>query len=411
MLAWTVALALAGAHAAGSPPLRFQLAKIEITSPEALPLGGYTARGGRIAEPGGDPLYARVLILSQGNAKLAIVSAEMLTIPESLIREVQRKVDMPVFLAATHTHCAPDSQLLNDRMTFSLPGIAKFEARWLRWYSDRIAEGVRAAQTAPPTSIDTLAAHLWHTSSNRGRRRLAEPDTAATTIWANRKPLLFHYSAHAVFYGPERNLTSGDWPGQTERIAFLTLVGSIGDVSPAADGATPTEKISKFWETQESGAKQAKQIPIETHPLAMVSTAIRLPASASGATFAKENRIPESLAQSIVGRFAPKEANVTAFRIGKLCVLGVPGEPTSALGRRIRDEGRRLGFEPVLVCSHVNGWAGYILEPDDFARGGYEASLDFYGPEMAERLFAASKAAMLELRSSSRHAYALGSIR
>ncbi|MCG9895813.1 MAG: hypothetical protein MH204_10100, partial [Fimbriimonadaceae bacterium] len=49
---------------------------------------------------------------------------------------------------------------------------------------------------------------------------------------------------------------------------------------------------------------------------------------------------------------------------------------------------------PTAVCrvvGHVNGWAGYMLDSEDYARGGYEATLHFYGPSLADRLVAARR--------------------
>ena len=60
--------------------------QVDITPDEALPLGGYTERQGRLSEPGGDHLYVRVLALQVGSVRIAVASAEMLTIPESLRR-------------------------------------------------------------------------------------------------------------------------------------------------------------------------------------------------------------------------------------------------------------------------------------------------------------------------------------
>lgn len=397
MLATSIVLALVCFVPSIHSPAAYRTSKVDITPTEPLPLGGYTARNGRKSEPGGEPLFARTIVFTSGPLRFAVVSAELLTIPESLASRVTARAGMPVFLAATHTHCAPDSQMLNDRMTFAIPGIARYDEKWLNWFSERIASGIHAAAAAPAKPLESLSRSMWRIELNRGRRRLANPDRSATLIRAGEQPLIFHYTAHAVFYGPERNQTSGDWPGKTERLAFLTLVGAIGDVSPASSGDSAAERIKSFWASQENAARQAPKKALNANPIAFASVPIQLPSELSWKPFANENRIPEPLARSIVERFAPKEANITAFRIGKLCVIGVPGEPTSELGRRIRYAGWAAGFETVLVCSHVNGWAGYILEPDDFARGGYEASLDFYGPNMAERVFAAARLAMRKL--------------
>ena len=32
-----------------------------------------------------------------------------------------------------------------------------------------------------------------------------------------------------------------------------------------------------------------------------------------------------------------------------------------------------------MLVAHANDWLGYLLEPDDFASGGYESCLSFHG--------------------------------
>lgn len=378
---------------------------IELSPPEALPLGGYTARGAKAAEPGGDPLFARTTVVQQGKVRIAVVSVEMLTIPESLHREVAAKLpaDLRLFLIATHTHCAPDSQMLNDRMTFSIPGIASYKSRWLKWYAERISQGISKALASPGEPVSAWGVRRARLLLNRGRRVGALPDEASTMVEAfagsTCKPVWFHYAAHAVFLGPERMTTSGDWPGAVEaKLGADVLVGAIGDVSPAAQGATPADRIAAFAKTATDahGRALAHTIPGDSR-LMWVQTGIELGKQVPHPEFAVANRIPEALAQSLVDKFAPKEARISAFRIGKLAFVGVPGEPTSHLGRRIRDFGRAVGFEDVLVCSHVNGWMGYILDARDYARGGYEATLSMYGPGQGDRVVEAGCEALRRL--------------
>ena len=49
-----------------------------------------------------------------------------------------------------------------------------------------------------------------------------------------------------------------------------------------------------------------------------------------------------------------------------------------------------------MVCSHVNGWMGYILAPEDYDRGGYEATLSFYGREEGTKVVEAGIKALKE---------------
>lgn len=381
----------------------FQILKGEasIVPPEPLPLGGYTERLGKALIPGGDTLKARSLVFIQGPMRIAFVEVEMLTVPQSLAEAVAKRLTRRerLFLSATHTHCAPDSQMLNDRMTFALPGIAGFRQRWLDWYADRIAQAVNLAK--PYCSPERIWVEERRVDANRPRRKLAEPDTLSASVvgFANQGyPLFFHYAAHPVNYDASELRLRSDWPGLVADRG-LTLLGAIGDVSPKSEGATGDERLADFrkrllkpvpyFETTIAEGKQQQfrwvsepisLNPVEPHP-----------------EFATSNRIPTSLATTIITKFAPTNVNVSAVRIGKLAIIGVPGEPTAELGRKIKAAGMRIGFSVVLVVSHTNGWMGYILSASDYERGGYEATLSFYGPEEGDEVVQAAERALTKL--------------
>lgn len=391
-----------------SGALTVRSAEVDITPPEPLPLGGYTARGNKVFEPGGDHLYARAVLLSEGKVHLAIVSAEMLTIPQSLYREVKKRIpsDVTLFLSATHTHSAPDSQMLNDKMTFSLPGIASYKPRWLEWYADKIASAVKSAEDAEPKpqKADHLTVAEAKEELNRGRRESAVPDETATLVTAHfrfgsgPKPLFMSYAAHATFLGPENMRLSGDWPGAFSQLSgCLVLPGAIGDVSPHATGDTPQARIGNFCARLTFDLDSSRVKTYTDLPLTSVSQPIPLDPVHAHPTMGAYYKSPQWMAEQVVHNFAQTDAAITAFRIGKLAVVGVPGEPTSHLGRAIKAYGMEIGFDEVLVVSHVNGWMGYILDAGDYDRGGYEATLSFYGRDEGEKVVRAAQAALRKL--------------
>jgi hypothetical protein len=388
-----------------APLLLVGMNDVDITPPEPLPLGGYTARQGKLFQAGGEPLLARVLTLRYGGSTMALVSLDMLTVPESLVREVKSKLPSgaTVFMVATHTHSAPDSQMLNDRMTFAIPGIASYKSRWLDWYSERIAAGILT--TRPTTKVSRVLIEERRLAANRGRRAGAVPDTMATRVVAMGQEsvnLFFSYSAHGTVLDADQLKTSPDWPGVV-RDWGLFLPGAIGDVSPKTEGSSPEERMASmrralrapkpFFESTIWGDRQRS--------FAYVEQVIPLDPVASHPAFAADNHIAPSLATILITKFAPVSAHISAFRIGKLAVVGIPGEPTSVLGKTISAFGKSLGFTSVLVTSHVNGWMGYILAPDDYDRGGYEASLSFYGREEGNLVVRAAETALRSLVTTS----------
>jgi neutral ceramidase len=404
-----------------APPLMLRRGQVEITPPEPLPLGGYTERHGKLMEPGGDPLYARCIELEQGGVRIAIVSVEMLTIPESLQREVASRIpkDVRLFMQATHTHCAPDSQMLNERMTFAIPGIASFKKRWLTWYSDKIASCVLDTLRQKGAEVKQFSGSITTVDANRARRKGGKPDKRFVRINGDNAPLLLFYTAHPTIFEPETMITRGDWIGTIMRRdpEVMVLNGAIGDVSPTAEEPTdePVEegvrdnhegKLKDFFRRVEISLAHNKPKNLSWwnasgRPLAWLDQPIALLPKKPHPTFAKTNGIPEPLAQSLVDQFAPPKAQISAIRIGSLAIVGVPGEPTSILGNQIRAAGEKMGFKTVLVCSHVNGWIGYILDPQDYGRGGYEATLSFYGAGEGPKVVDAAVTALRKLTSAS----------
>lgn len=382
-----------------STTLTVRVGAAELALDGPLPLGGYTARGGKLCELPGAPLSARVLLFSQGSESLAVVSVDMLTVPESLYEEVRRRLPAKteLFLTATHTHCAPDSQMLNRRMDFALPGIAKFNAVQLGRYAEMIAAAVLVAREARAETIAPLTIQVGHRKLNRARRGMAYPDTMAVRVsGADDDPLLTHYAAHAVLYGPAHNRPDPDFPGRIRGERGLFLPGAIGDMSPASQGADPKSQIEHFAREFESGPWTDLSSP--SVPFGFLKVPLAPGPVSPNPEFARLNNIPAPFAETIVKRFAPESGFLTLFRIGKLAVVGVPGEPTAEIGRRIRSIGLGLGFRVVLTVSHCNGWMGYILMPDDYARGGYEASLGFHGPDFGRHVVDKAREGLAALR-------------
>ena len=395
MVALFAALALVGGPV-------FRTATIDVSPPELLPLGGYTARGDSLMQAGGDPLFARAVVFEDGGGRIALVSLDALTIPESLFAAVKKQIPEGVglMLVATHTHSAPDSQMLNERMTFKVPGIAGFSRRWLEWYSQKIAACVNAALVAEARDASALRLSSASVGANRGRREGAEPIKAATFLLMNGTPLLTTYAAHATVFGDERKTTSGDWPGAVaSQLGGIVFPGAIGDASPDSPSGDPMENIGNIVEKMRAGLSASKPAPLfeRRRGVSFVTVPIALGNPVPHPAFATEFGAPSPLDQVLVGRFAPTEASLTVVRIGSLVLVGVPGEPTSEIGRKVQALGANLGFPHSVVVSHTNGWIGYVLAPEDYDKGGYEAALSFHGRGTSQRVIEAAEAGLKKL--------------
>ena len=76
---------------------------------------------------------------------------------------------------------------------------------------------------------------------------------------------------------------------------------------------------------------------------------------------------------------------VTAMRIGEYVIGGLPGEITTLIADKIRDASP-VAPDKTIVIAFTNGEVGYLVTPEDWVLGGYEASINFWGPLEGEYL-------------------------
>lgn len=385
------------------------LGEAYLTPPEPLSLGGYTERGDALGVPGRRPLRARFVALKSGEKTLLLGAVEMLTMPEGLIESVKSRLPAGVelVLAATHTHNAPDSQRLNSRMTFKIPGIAPYSSRWTEWHADALAFGARKALAAMPIPSQTLKIRRAKVEANRARRQGLPPDKWATLISVGDTPIFGAYAAHPTLHDAKELNLSGDWPGAwSDTGPWMAVTGAIGAASPVSEGSTGEEKSLNLAEKLNEALNQAPPSVALAQPPKWTLAPVRQPKAHPHPEFAKANKIPDAFAEIAVSRFAPTEASLFLLDWGGWLIVGVPGEPTEEVALRLRQTAQLRGFPRTLVLSHVNGWGGYMLSPEDYDRGGYEATLSFYGRGLSATLCAALDAGCAKL-SRSNHGKAL----
>jgi len=103
--------AICAALAAQSPAPEFRagVARVELTPAVSMPMYGYANRRCGPSNGTHDGLFAKVLVLEAGPARMAIVTLDLGSIVSpNLKRDVAEKLGIPVLLlAASHTHSGP----------------------------------------------------------------------------------------------------------------------------------------------------------------------------------------------------------------------------------------------------------------------------------------------------------------
>lgn len=367
-----------------------------LPAPLGAPLAGYGGLRDRTAEGVLDAPEARALVLDRAGLRVALVVLDLVIIRPSLRDELLEQapelgVDA-VVLTATHTHSGPGA----------------FVSGWL---AERVVSGdydpeapgrlARAAGRAMERAVADLApARVASTSSTldlaRNRRFADGPAETALPVLridAEGRPpiLLFAYGAHPIVLSPASRDYSADYVGaarawlEERGWRAIFIAGPLGDQAPGDD--------AELWpDAVEAQRAQAAEIGARLGSAAAAAASELQPEG--GAELAALERWVEPpdvrlrrfcafwwvgpLVGGALHAFMSERVPLHALRVGDAALVGLPGEPTSDIGKQIRQ--RMPPGRVPFVIAHANDWIGYVVTPPNYQRGGYEACMSFHGP-------------------------------
>jgi hypothetical protein len=345
-----------------------------------------------------DPVGARALVLAGGGVKLALVSAEVLLVPEALEAEVEAAVaDLGLaglVVAATHTHAGPGGfwdHALGERIA-----TGPYDPRAREAIVRAAAEAIRRADGALAPARVAIARGA---APELARSRSGGAEGARLTAIRVERPdgarlaELVVFPAHATILGKDNRGISGDWPGRLMAAApggvRLFFEGALGDQSVEGPTRTPEAfagALSARVDGLASGAAEAAPA------LGYAAVEVGIPDVSPGAVPAFLRRAARNLA----GGAFPATGRVEAIRIGDAVLVAVPAEPVAAVADRWR-AALPAGAE---IVSLSGGYLGYVEAPERVRAGSGEAVRTYFGPELAERLGEAARLAAERVTSA-----------
>jgi hypothetical protein len=369
--------------------LRAGAAVSDITPPKPfwnIMMGGYfnpqqTPQGAH------DPLHARALVLDNGQVRLAIVTADLISIPVNLRDAVLRKLSpaaglapQRVMISATHTHSGPGGL---TKMAFAAKFLGAYNPQQADFVAAKIAAAIEAAaRNLRPAKWGYASAEVSGFTHNRRGNQTVNPTVAVLRVDARGgKPiaLLVNFATHPVFLDDDNRLFSADFVGYMldaiaarRRGVAIFANGAQGDQNPDQD-----EKIPTAYGRAEAYGKRMADEALRIAQSAQLRPQVAL------ASILAELNLPPATAPIDVAR-----APIMAMRVSDVLLLGVPGEATAEVGLDISARARRFGFELPLVIGLANEELAYILQRADFQRGGYEAEMSFFGPDLGPTVVA-----------------------
>ncbi len=426
-------------------------ASLDITPLVGIHMGGYWGRqSGAIGIR--DPLMAKVLVLAQGEERVALAALDLVGLDAAVVRQIraglETRAGIPAagaMICCSHTHAGP--------LSMSFRGMGDLDQRYLARVQEAVvAAAVRAAGQLQPVSLaySRVPAHL-----GINRRQLREgrmvignnPEGPvadyAQVLKVGEVATLFSHACHPVILGNGNHQISAEFPGAAARLIeaqtgrpALFVNGACGDINPRlAHGGF--DKVDQAGEELAAavlaGLGSAQELEdgrlgwrSERMLLPLMDPPPRLQAEVEKLSLQLKAEIGKIAAEGgnvwaqrgpqarlewagamldlarrgVSGQVQPFE--IQALQLGGALLLGMEGE---IFVRYQLDLEPAAPLQPALLCGYANGCIGYVPTADEYARGGYEVdeaykvypSVQMIGPEAEGMIRAAAMRLMGDL--------------
>jgi neutral ceramidase len=393
--------------------LTASVASIDITPPQEMKfaLGGYGDRMSKPATGVHDRIWAKALVLKNGDKKYVIVTLDVLGLPPNLKLQLIKTLteegwnEDNVMLLPSHSHASFDMSALNDKNNLNSPQIGIFQPELLEHVISSLVKVIRKADKEfQAVSIGTNS--ITVEGMNRNRRGDPDVDKGLTVTridyeTGNPMAVLVNWTAHPTFMSEKDMLVSGGWPGYLQReleqwigegVTVMYYNGAEGDQSPISKGGSSSyEKaeiygralaIKTFNVFKELETKSEIEFDYDYVKVDLPEQKVHPSFMETGGD--EYNLTPEAL-DAVLNVMSPETTSIGVVRFGDLMIIGVPGELTSRLGLHVKNKLIEKGIKYPTIGGLANEWISYILTDDQYNNGaGYESSVSFYGDTLGK---------------------------
>jgi neutral ceramidase len=389
--------------------LRAGTAREDITPTKPVALAGYESRR-ELSQGVHDPLSARAVAFELNEKRLVLVSTDVLGFyggtAESLRKAIVTACQLQpseLFLAAIHTHSAPDVTLDSEKHHAN-------NVEYTKTLGTRLVDVVQEAlaHTAPvqigvgsgssPVGVNRREVVQDSAGSSRlclGRNPSVLTDREVQVLKVSRAgtgeltAVIFAYATHSTSMGPRNYFISGDVHGLAEQflerylgsgVVVAALAGASGDIDPwyrvlpefnIANGWVPEPVLMGTMLGEEVvHVMSGVQEPSTSGPIRTALKTLTLPRKPNGEAGA-------------AAAGAPVELNLTVGRVGDVAFVGLGGEVFNEIGKAIKAVSP---FPHTFVITHCNGAAGYLPTRQSYDEGGYEVRSSPFAPTAAEQV-------------------------
>jgi neutral ceramidase len=365
--------------------LRVGWGKVNITPAAEMPMAGYRPRPA--FKHVHDSLFIRVLVVSNSNATVALVSADLLLFPPALLNAITERLTPGeldfVYPGATHTH----NGIGGWDDTFAGQLIAgNYNEQWVNATADAVVVCIRKATRVMKTASFAYAeANGAAFVVNRLRQAPVDDRLRIMTITRSdsTKACFFTFSAHANCINKKSLDLSADYPGevvnQLQKRGFdfaMYIAGMVGSHRPHY-ARQPDAKDFEFIQLMAADVADsiatANRKKNNLSTLAFASLPIRF--GPSQMRLEKNIALRTWVFNAGLGELS---GELKLLRIGGLALVGTPCDFSGELYLRYFND----RTEPLIITSFNGGYVGYITEDSayDIVNKAEVRNMNWVGP-------------------------------
>ncbi len=385
-------------------------------------------------------LRIKTLLLDDGIDRVYILSVDTIGSADFLTKKVIKTVKErtngtldptgKLIITATHTHAGPGRLSPHPLWTLAMD---KFSQEIFNIFVDGIANSI--IKVSEKLEQLKLGIGEGENAEIINDRRCENPELKDPTMYVIRidkidgAPFsaLINFNIHGTVNGADNHYFSVDAPGLIEEkfeerfnspIVAMFIQSSAGDIAPV-DPKNHSEKWDRMESIGELGSQTAFDIynKIETSEnvdLAILSKAIPLNRAAIGYKGTEFNYkygagFCGMGAQACDNDFKTKQlamrscpffgkeygilyTRISVMKINDAIIVTLPGEPNTSLRMKLEEEIKKeFGKDKVMSWGYSQDHLGYLLLPDDWWQGGYEAAMNSWGWKLGEYLISQLK--------------------
>ncbi len=361
-----------------------------------------------------DSIRSKVMFIHRQdtNQKLLFISLDVIGVTKEMHRDLMAKLKNlgftpeTVIISGTHTHSGPGA--LANNPVWEIMAMDRFQSQFYNQFLDHIIESVKEAMNNRENSeLYTLTFPTENLIRNRrGGDRPLYPDAnvmLVRSINGNWTGGMINFAVHGTAHGAGNLMFSSDVPGAIEKsmqdllneknsllrvqdeAKFLFINGAEGDVAPRGNyidlGKSFASQASKFWDEMKPLLPEwtviQKEIDLGKPKIALSKCA-------------EQKWIPKNINIGIK-RWISSKTIIGQIHFQNLWFLTWPGEATTELGMKLREDARNNGAHNAWVLGLSNDHLAYFVTPEEFDKGGYEACTNFFGAQGGIKILEAHK--------------------